>query len=45
MRKLKATGRMTIRLAHLRLLKGSEYDIELGRRGQPFIPLKIMLLM
>ena len=40
MRKLKATGRMTIRLAHLRLLKGSEYDIELEDGDSLFIPLK-----
>ncbi len=35
---LKATGRMTIRLAHLRLLKGSEYDIELADGDQLHIP-------
>ena len=39
-KKLKATGRMTIRLAHLRLLKGSEYDIELEDGDSLFIPLK-----
>ena len=37
-RELKATGRMTIRLAHLRLLKGSEYDIELEDGDQLHIP-------
>lgn len=29
MRRSKAMGRMTIKLAHLRLLKGSEYDVEI----------------
>ncbi|MHB8828669.1 MAG: SLBB domain-containing protein [Syntrophales bacterium] len=38
LRGLKATGRMTIRLAHLRLLKGSEYDIELEDGDSLFIP-------
>ncbi|MCK9362782.1 MAG: SLBB domain-containing protein [Syntrophales bacterium] len=38
LRGLKATGRMTIRLAHLRLLKGSEYDIELEDGDTLFIP-------
>jgi protein involved in polysaccharide export with SLBB domain len=37
-RELQATGRMTIRLAHLRLLKGSEYDIELEDGDQLIIP-------
>jgi protein involved in polysaccharide export with SLBB domain len=37
-KKLKATGRMTIWLAHLRLLKGSEYDIELEEGDSLFIP-------
>jgi protein involved in polysaccharide export with SLBB domain len=37
-REMKATGRMTIRLAHLRLLKGSEYDIELENGDQLHIP-------
>jgi polysaccharide export outer membrane protein len=37
-RELKATGRMTIRIAHLRLLKGSEYDIELEDGDQLHIP-------
>ena len=36
--KLKATGRMTIRLAHLRLLKGSEFDIEMEDSDKIFIP-------
>jgi len=38
LRGLKATGRMAIRLAHLRLLKGSEYDIELEDGDSLFIP-------
>ena len=38
LRGLKATGRMTIKLAHLRLLKGSEYDIELEDGDTLFIP-------
>jgi len=37
-RKLKANGRMTIWLAHLRLLKGSEYDIELEEGDSLYIP-------
>lgn len=40
MKKLKATGRMTISLSHLRLLKGSEYDIELEDGDSLFIPEK-----
>ena len=39
-RRLKATGRMTIYLAHLRLLKGSEYDIELEDKDALFLPQK-----
>jgi polysaccharide biosynthesis/export protein len=39
-RKLKATGRMTIYLAHLRLLKGSPYDLELEEGDQLLIPQK-----
>ena len=39
-RKLKATGRMTIYLAHLRLLKGSPYDLELEEGDSLFIPQK-----
>lgn len=38
--KIKATGRMSIRLAHLRLLKGSEYDLELEEGDSLFIPMK-----
>ncbi len=40
LRKLKATGRMTIRLAHIRLLKGSEFDIELEDGDSLYIPPK-----
>ncbi len=40
LKKLKATGRMTIRLAHLRLLKNSEYDVELEDSDSLFIPAK-----
>ncbi len=40
MRKSKALGRMTIKLAHLRLLKGSEYDIELEDGDSLVIPEK-----
>ena len=40
LRKLKATGRMTIHLAHLRLLKGSEDDIELEDGDTLLIPQK-----
>jgi polysaccharide export outer membrane protein len=40
LRKLKATGRMTVYMAHLRLLKGSEYDIELEDRDTLSLPLK-----
>lgn len=39
-RKLKATGRMTIYLAHLRLLKGSPYDLELEEGDYLLIPQK-----
>ncbi|MDD5245179.1 MAG: SLBB domain-containing protein, partial [Syntrophorhabdaceae bacterium] len=38
LKSLKATGRFTIRLAHLRLLKGSEYDIELEEGDTLYIP-------
>ncbi len=38
LKQLKATGRITIRLAHLRLLKGSEYDIELEDGDRIHIP-------
>ncbi len=37
---LKAQGRMTIHLANLRLLKGSEYDIELEDGDRIYIPQK-----
>ncbi|MCK5506044.1 MAG: SLBB domain-containing protein, partial [Thermodesulfovibrionia bacterium] len=37
---LKATGRMSIRIAHLRLLKNSEYDLELEEGDSLFIPVK-----
>jgi protein involved in polysaccharide export with SLBB domain len=40
LKKLKATGRMTIRLAHPRLLKGSEYDIELEDGDTLYITMK-----
>ncbi len=40
LRELKATGRMVIRLAHLRLLKGGEYDIELEDGDTLFIPMR-----
>jgi len=40
MRKSKAMGRMTIRLAHLRLLKGSEYDVEIEDGDSLSIPEK-----
>ena len=39
-RSLKATGRMTVYIGHLRLLKGSEYDIELEEGDSLFIPQK-----
>ncbi|MCX5809936.1 MAG: SLBB domain-containing protein [Proteobacteria bacterium] len=38
LKKLKATGRLTIHLAHLRLLKGSEFDIELEGGDSLYIP-------
>jgi polysaccharide export outer membrane protein len=40
LRRLKATGRMTIRLANLRLLKGSEYDIEMEDGDTLHVPQK-----
>ena len=40
MKALKATGRMTIYLAHQRLLRGSEYDIELEDKDTILIPQK-----
>jgi polysaccharide biosynthesis/export protein len=39
LKKARATGRLTIRLAHLRLLKGSEYDIALENGDTLFIPM------
>ncbi|MCX5816423.1 MAG: SLBB domain-containing protein [Proteobacteria bacterium] len=38
LKKLKATGRLTIYLAHLRLLKGSGFDIELEGGDSLYIP-------
>jgi len=38
LKSLKAQGRMTIRLANLRLLKGSEYDIELEDGDRLYLP-------
>jgi protein involved in polysaccharide export with SLBB domain len=38
LKKLKATGRLTICLGHLRLLKGSEFDIELEGGDALYIP-------
>jgi len=38
LKRLKASGRMTIWLAHLRLLKGSEYDIELEEGDSLYVP-------
>ena len=40
MRRSKAMGRMTIKLAHLRLLKGSEYDVEIEDGDTLMIPEK-----
>ena len=40
LRKIQAPGRMSIKLAHLRLLKNSEYDIELKQGDSLFIPEK-----
>jgi len=40
MRRSKAMGRMTIKLAHLRLLKGSEYDVEIEDGDSLSIPEK-----
>lgn len=40
LKQLKATGRMSIKLAHLRLLKNSEYDIELEEGDLLFIPMR-----
>lgn len=40
LRKVKATGRMTIKLASLKLVRGGEYDIELEDGDSLFIPQK-----
>ena len=39
LRNLKATGRMTVRLAHVRLLKGSPFDIEMEDGDALYIPM------
>ena len=44
MRKSKAMGRMTIKLAHLRLLKGSEYDVEIEDGDSLSIPEKTSVI-
>ena len=38
LKRQKASGRLTIKLAHLRLLKGSEYDLELENGDSLYIP-------
>ncbi|MBI4839005.1 MAG: SLBB domain-containing protein [Nitrospirae bacterium] len=38
LKKIKATGRMTLRLAHLRLLKGTASDVEIENNDSLFIP-------
>jgi len=40
MKSLKATGRMTIALSHVRMLKGSPYDIELEGGDSIYLPQK-----
>jgi polysaccharide export outer membrane protein len=40
LKKLRATGRMTVSLANVRLLKGSPYDIELEACDTLFIPME-----
>jgi protein involved in polysaccharide export with SLBB domain len=40
LKKIEPLGRMTIRISHLRLLKGSEFDIELEDGDSLFIPPK-----
>jgi protein involved in polysaccharide export with SLBB domain len=40
LKQLKANGRMSIRLAHLRLLKGSEFDIKMESGDRLYIPMK-----
>ncbi len=39
LKKLKSTGRMTVRVSHLRLLKGSEFDIELENGDSLYVPM------
>ncbi|MEF9438001.1 MAG: hypothetical protein L0922_04385, partial [Candidatus Mariimomonas ferrooxydans] len=40
MKKIEPLGRLSVQLVHLRLLKGSEYDIELTKGDYLFIPVK-----
>jgi polysaccharide export outer membrane protein len=40
LKKLKASGRMSIKLAHLRLLKGSKYDMKLENGDSIYVPMK-----
>lgn len=40
LKRMQPTGRMTVYLANLRLLKGSEYDIELEEGDNLYIPMK-----
>jgi polysaccharide export outer membrane protein len=40
LKKLSATGRMTVRLANVRLLKGSPYDFDLENRDALYIPME-----
>lgn len=40
LRTMQATGRMTIRLAHVRLMRGSEYDIELEDGDLLHVPMR-----
>ncbi len=40
MKKIELLGRLSVQLVHLRLLKGSEYDIELAGEDYLFIPVK-----
>jgi len=40
LKKLQPTGRMTVYLAHLRLLKGSQYDVEVQDGDVLYIPTK-----
>jgi len=40
MKKIELLGRLSVQLVHLRLLKGSEYDIELVGEDYLFIPVK-----